>query len=263
MYFDEDLVLDIRLNTLNEKVDKFVIVEATKNHAGENKKLNFKIENFSKFKDKINYVIVDDIPIKVKSLKKGWHENHTRDQFQRNAIQRGYQEFNDEDLIMISDIDEIPDPNKLEEFNIKNKVGCFLQKNFQSKINLLNVSDGYWAGTKICQKKNLKSPQWLRNLKTKKKSFWNIFRDNIQIINDGGWHFSFLKNPESIKKKIISYSHQEYNTKKFTNIELIKNKISSGKDLFDRKINYKKIDIDNTFPDYIVKNREMFKNWIL
>ena len=81
MYFDEDLVLDIRLNTLKDKVDKFIIVEATKNHAGENKKLNFKFENFSKFRDKINYIVVDDMPINVGSPKKGWHENHSRDSF--------------------------------------------------------------------------------------------------------------------------------------------------------------------------------------
>ena len=263
MYFDEDLVLDIRLNTLSDKVDKFIIVEATKNHAGENKKLNFNIQNFKKFQKKINYIVVDDLPLNVKSPRRGWHENHARDQFQRNAIQRGYKEFNDEDLIMISDIDEIPNPEKFNEFNISNKIGCFLQKNFQSKINLLNVSNGPWPGTKICQKKNLRSPQWIRNIKTKKKSFWNIFRENIQIINDGGWHFSFLKDPESIKNKITSYSHQEYNTKKFTDIDFIKNKISSGEDLFERKINYKKVDIDDTFPEYIVKNKEMFKNWIL
>ena len=158
MYFDEDLVLDIRLNTLSDKVDKFVIVEATKNHAGEDKKLNFKIKNFKKYQKKINYIVVDDLPLNVKPPKKGWHENHARDQFQRNAIQRGYEEFNDEDLIMISDIDEIPNPEKLKEFNIKNKMGCFLLKNFQSKINLLNVSDGAWSGTKICQKKKFKIP---------------------------------------------------------------------------------------------------------
>ena len=263
MYFDEDLVLDIRLNTLCDAVDKFVIVEATKNHAGEDKKLNFNIQNFKKFQKKINYIIVDDLPLNVKSPKKSWHENHARDQFQRNAIQRGYKDFNDEDLIMISDIDEIPNPEKFKEFKINNKIGCFLQKNFQSKINLLNISEGAWPGTKICQKKNLKSPQWLRNIKTKKKPFWNIFRTNIQIINNGGWHFSFLKDPESIKRKITSYSHQEYNTKKFTDVNYIKNKISSGEDLFERNIKYKKIDIDDTFPKYIVKNKEMFKNWII
>ncbi len=263
MYFDEDLVLDIRLNTLKDKVDKFVIAEATKNHAGINKKLNFKIENFTKFKNKIKYIVIDDLPSNVKSQKKGWHENHARDQFQRNALERGYKECDENDLIMISDIDEIPDPRKLNEFNFKNKFACFLQRNFQSKINLLNVTDGPWPGTKICQKKNLKSPQWLRSLKVKKNPFWKIFKKNVQLINNGGWHFSFLKDPVDIKNKIISYSHQEYNTKEFTDIESIKKKIISGKDLFERNINYKKINIDNSFPNYIVENKEMFKDWIL
>lgn len=263
MYFDEDLVLDIRLNTLKDKVDKFIITEATKNHAGENKKLNFKIDNFSKFRDKIRYIVVDDLPINVKSTKKSWHENHVRDQFQRNAIERGYKDFNDEDLIMISDIDEIPDPKKLDEFNPKNKFACFLQKNFQSKINLLNITNEDWPGTKICQKKYLKSPQWLRNIKTKRKPFWKIFSKKIQIINNGGWHFSFLKDPESIRNKIISYSHQEYNTKEFTNTDLIKKKISLGEDLFQRKIKYKKIEIDDSFPEYIFKNKDRFKDWVL
>ena len=107
MYFDEDLVLDIRLNTLKDKVDKFIIVEATKNHAGENKSLNFRFENFSKFKDKICYIVIEDLPKTVRSPKKGWHENHARDQFQRNSIQRGYKDYNDDDLIMFSDIDEL------------------------------------------------------------------------------------------------------------------------------------------------------------
>ncbi len=262
MYFDEDLVLDIRLNTLKDKVDKFIIVEATKNHAGEDKKLNFKIQNFLRFKNKIDYIIVDDLPLNVKSPKKGWHKNHARDQFQRNAMERGYKKYDDNDLIMISDIDEIPNPKKLDEFNIKNKYACFLQKNFQSKINLLNVTDKDWPGTKICQKKYLKSPQWLRNLKIKKKPIWKIFYKKIQIIKNGGWHFSFLKNPSSIRNKINSYSHQEYNTKKFTNIKFIEEKISLGQDLFERKINYKKVEIDDSFPEYIVKNKEMFKDWI-
>jgi len=263
MYFDEDMVLDIRLNTLHEKVDEFIIVESTKNHAGKDKKLNFKIENFSKFKDKINYIVVEDMPKYVISPKKGWHENHVRDQFQRNAIERGYNKHSEDDLIMISDIDEIPDPKKIEEFNTKNKFACFLQKNFQSKINLQNITDGEWAGTKICQKKNLKSPQWLRDIKVKKKPFWKIFSKKVQLIKDGGWHFSFLKDPKSIRDKIIAYSHQEYNTKEFTDINLINKKISLGKDLFERNIKYKKILIDDTFPEYIIKNKEKFKDWIL
>ena len=262
MYFDEDLVLDIRLNTLYDKVDKFIIAEATKNHAGQDKKLNFNIENFLKFKDKIHYLIIDDLPINVTSPKKGWHENHMRDQFQRNALERGYRKFDDEDLIMISDIDEIPNPEKIKEFNIQNKYGCFLQKNYQSKINLLNITDDDWAGTKICKKKYLKSPQWLRNIKTKKKPFWKIFSDKLQLINNGGWHFSFLKDPASIKNKIVSYSHQEYNLEEFTNINLIKQKILKGEDLFSRSIKYKKVEIDQSFPKYITQNLEKFNKWI-
>ena len=263
MYFDEDLVLDIRLNTLHEQVDKFIIAEATKNHAGQPKKLNFNINNFLKFKNKISYIIIDDLPSNVKQIKKGWHENHSRDQFQRNALERGYKDYADQDIIMISDIDEIPDPKKICEFKIEKKYACFLQKNFQSKLNLLNISDGYWAGTKICQKKYLKSPQWLRDLKVKKKSFWRILKKDIQIINNGGWHFSFLKNPESIRNKIISYSHQEYNTNQFTSLKHIEEKISKGEDLFNRKIKYEKVNIDDSFPDYIIENKNKFKNWIL
>jgi len=264
MYFDEDLVLEIRLNTLNEIVDKFVIAEATKDHAGREKKLNFKIENFAKFKDKIEYLVIDNLPVNVKSNKKGWHENHIRDQFQRNSLVRGYEKCNADDLIMISDIDEIPDPKKINEFDIKNKYACFLQKNFQSKINLLNITDNLWPGTKICQKKNLKSPQWLRNIKTQKRPFWKFFKDKQpQLIKYGGWHFSFLKDPESIKKKITSYSHQEFNKEKFTDSQNIEKRIINGKDLFDRNIKYKAINIDENFPDYILNNKNKFKNWIV
>tara|TARA_X000001036_G_scaffold438697_1_gene487256 strand:+ start:797 stop:1612 length:816 start_codon:yes stop_codon:yes gene_type:complete len=264
MYFDEDLVLEIRLNTLYKIVDKFVIAEATKDHAGKNKKLNFNINNFNKFKDKIEYLVIDDLPENVKSNKKDWHENHMRDQFQRNALARGYKNCDPDDWIMISDIDEIPNPKKIKEFDVKNKYACLLQKNFQSKLNLLNITDNFWPGTKICQKKNLKSPQWLRNIKTKKRPFWKIFKDKEpQLIKDSGWHFSFLKNPTSIKQKIISYSHQEFNKEEFIDEKNIENKIKKGEDLFGRNIKYKAIKVDENFPEYIFKNKEYFKNWIV
>ena len=110
MYFDEDLVLEIRLNTLNKFVDKFILCEATKDHAGNEKELKFNKDYFPDFKDKIEYIVVNDMPSNVKSLKKNWHESHIRDQFQRNALQRGIAKYDSDDLIMISDIDEIPDP---------------------------------------------------------------------------------------------------------------------------------------------------------
>jgi beta-1,4-mannosyl-glycoprotein beta-1,4-N-acetylglucosaminyltransferase len=264
MYFDDNLVLDIRLNILNEHVDHFVIAEATLDHAGNKKKLNFDINNFIKFKNKISYIVVEDMPVNVKSFKKKWNPAHIRDQFQRNALERGYKNFNDEDLIMISDVDEIPNPERISSFKIKNKYACFIQKNFQAKINRLNVTEENWSGTKICQKKYLQSPQWLRNIKTKKRKFWQFYKDREpQIIFNGGWHFSFLKDYNLIQKKIKSFAHQEFNTENLTNIEKIKERIQSGTDIFEREYMYKKINLDKEFPNYILNNQIKFKDWIL
>ena len=263
MYFDEDLVLEIRLNTLCDYVDQFIIVEAKQDHSGKEKKLNFDINKFSKFKDKITYLVLSELPKNVYSIKKNWHPAHIRDQFQRNFLEIGYTKYNDNDLIMISDIDEIPDPKKIPEFNIKNKYGCFIQKNFQLKINRLNTTNSNWPGTKICQKKYLISPQWLRDIKIKNRKWWQFYKDKSpQIINDAGWHFSFLKAPESIQKKIKSFAHQEFNEDKFTNIEWIKNRINSNRDIFDRNYEYKHVELDDTFPEYIVKNKYKFSEWI-
>ena len=264
MYFDEDLVLDLRLNILNEYVDTFVIAEATKDHTGRDKKLNFNINNFSKFKNKITYIIVDDLPTDLKSYKKNWPVHHLRDQHQRNSLSKGYKNCDGDDLIMISDIDEIPAPDKIKEFKIINKYACFIQKNFQSKINLLNISDNNWNGTKITKKKYLKSPQWLRNIKTSKPAFWKFYKPRQpQLIYEGGWHFSFLKEPEDISKKIKSYSHSEYNKSEFTDEKKIEARIQNRVDIFDRNFKYKRINLDDTFPKYILENLSKYNNWII
>ena len=264
MYFDDDLVLDIRLNTLHKYVDYFVIAEATLDHAGNEKKLNFDINKFSKFKNKINYLIIDDLPKNVGTFKKNWHPAHLRDQFQRNSLERGYKNFSENDLIMISDVDEIPNPKKISEFKIANKYACFIQKNFQAKINNLNVSEQNWPGTKICQKKYLRSPQWLRNIKLKKRKFWNFFKDKEpQIIQNGGWHFSFLKKNEFIQKKIRSFAHQEFNQPNLTDLKNIQKRINSGTDIFNRPYKYKKIELNKEFPEYILENKSKFNEWII
>ena len=140
----------------------------------------------------------------------------------------------------------------------------FLQKNFQSKINLLNVTDSDWMGTKIIQKKNLKSPQWLRNIKKSKPAFWKFYKPRQpQLIYDGGWHFSFLKDPKGISKKIKSYSHSEYNKIEFTDEKKIEKRINDKIDIFDRNFKYKKIDLDDTFPKYVLNNLDKYKNWII
>ena len=261
-FFDEDHILDLRLNILNEFVDFFVIVESTTNHQGNLKKLNFDSNKFQKFQKKIIYITVDDTPENIKTPHEGGES--LVEQHQRNSLMKELKNCHDNDLVILSDVDEIPDLNKLPVFDKKNKYAVFSQKMFNYKINLFNETESNWHGSKICLKKNIKSPQWLRNLKFKKYPFWRIDKiRNLQIIENGGWHFAYLKSSEDILKKIKSSAHGEFNKVDFANQESIEKKIKMGKDIFDRKISYKKVEIDNSFPKYIIENKKKFKDWII
>ncbi len=261
-FFNEENILDLRLNILDEYVDFFVIVESTTDHQGNIKKLNFDINKFKKFEKKIIYVVVDDTSETIKKPHLG--QNSLVERHQRNSIMKGLKNSHEDDLIIISDVDEIPDLTKLNFFDKKNKYAVFAQKKFDYKLNLLNETEGEWHGSKICLKKDLKSPQWLRDLKFKKYPFWRIDKiRNLQIIKNGGWHFSYLQKPESILEKITSFSHGERNLPKFANQKNIIEKIKMQKNIFDLGFSYKKIEIDDTFPKYIVKNKEKLKEWII
>ena len=147
MYYDEDLLLDIRLNVLNKYVKKFVITEATYTHNGNKKKLNFNIQNFSKFKDKIEYIIVDQQPPNIKKIndqdtaeiteEKFILNGMARDYFQRECLKKGLKNLDKEDLVIISDLDEIPNLENLKVGEIKNNIIIFQQKMFYYKLNLL------------------------------------------------------------------------------------------------------------------------------
>ena len=261
-FFNEENILDLRLNILDKHVDFFVIVESTTDHQGNEKKLYFDVNKFKKFQKKIIYIVVEDTLDAIKKPHLG--QNSLVERHQRNSIMKGLKNCSDDDLVVISDVDEIPDLNKLNLFNHKKKYAVFLQKKFDYKLNLLNETEGDWHGSKICLKKNLKSPQWLRDLKFKKNPFWRIdkIRD-LQIIRDGGWHFSYLQSPDDILKKIVSFSHGEHNVPAFANQKNIEEKIKMQKNIFDLGFSYRKIDIDHTFPKYIIENKEKLKEWII
>jgi len=202
MYYDEDLILDLRLNYLNDYVDKFIIVESSYTHSGVPKKLLFDINKYLKFKNKINYIILDTPPLGLQNLseKDNEHQKNSkyilnavkRENLQRDTIIKGLDSALPDDIIIISDVDEIPN---LEENNIKtikNKIILFKQKFFYYKFNL-KLSNYIWHGSKACKKKNLISPQWLRNVKDKIYPFWrfdtlfsNKKYQNIKFINNGG-----------------------------------------------------------------------------
>ena len=262
-YLDEDLLLDLRFNILNEYVDYFVVIEGNKTWQNNIKPLKFKINKFEKFKDKIIYIPVENMP--------GGDNPYVRENFQRNTIVEGIKGSNEDDLIIISDLDEIPNPKKIKDFKKNMRYAVFKQLHFYYKLNLQSQRNPYWFGSRICVKKYLKSPQWLRNLKFKKRPFWRIdkFRLN-NIIEDGGWHFCNLKEPEKILYKYKNlcetndpHVFKEKIDEKFLNLEEIKKRVNSGEDIIGRKEKYNPVILDNKFPDYIIKNKQNLKNWIV
>jgi beta-1,4-mannosyl-glycoprotein beta-1,4-N-acetylglucosaminyltransferase len=262
-YFDEDLILDIRLNILYEYVDKFIILESKETHQGQSKKLNFNINRFKKFKKKINYFVLDKINIDPNyKPHKPTTIGQIRDQHQRNHLAKCINDAEASDWIMISDIDEIPNPNKIFDFNPKKKFAIFEQKMFYYKFNLLNVTRPKWFGTRICVKKFLTSPQELRNEIDKTTFFKRVFFGKNQIITNGGWHFSFIKTAKGIQKKIKAFAHIEENTKSNRNLTNIKKKLKNNLDIFNRNFKYKKTSL-NVLPNYIIKNKKKFSKFII
>ena len=262
-YLDEDLLLDLRLNVLNDYVDFFVIVEGNKTWQNNPKKLKFDLSKFSKFKNKIIYIPVKDLP--------DGDNPYLRENFQRNAISRGIKESNDEDLIIISDLDEIPNPKKIALFKKEMRFAVFKQMHFYYKLSLQSQINPFWFGSRICVKKYLKSPQWLRDLKFKKRPFWRIDKLRLNnIVEDGGWHFCNLKDPEKILYKYKNlcetndpYVFKEKISEKFLNLDEIKKRIKKGEDIIGREETYKPVSLDKRFPDYLINNKKDYKNWFI
>jgi len=257
------MLLDLRLNIMDKYVDYFVIVESNKTWQNNYKEHKFNIFKFKKFKDKIIYIKVTDMP--------EGDNPYVRENYQRNCLIKGLINAGNDDLIIISDLDEIPNPNKIKNFKKNMRYAVFKQMHFYYKINLQSQANPYWLGSRICVKKYLKSPQWLRNLKFKKRPFWRFdkFRLN-NIIQDGGWHFCNLKSPEQLLYKYKNlcetndpYVFKEKIDKKFLDLNEIKKRVDNGMDIIGRNENFKPINLDNKFPNYILKNKLRLKEWII
>jgi|TARA_B100001063_G_scaffold245772_1_gene282429 beta-1,4-mannosyl-glycoprotein beta-1,4-N-acetylglucosaminyltransferase len=262
-YWDEDLLLDLRLNILDKHVDYFVIVEGNKTWQNNPKNLKFRIQNYSKFKDKIIYIPVTDLP--------GGDNPYLRENFQRNCILRGLEKAEKDDLIIVSDLDEIPNPNVFKNFKPEMRYAVFKQMHFYYKFNLQSQDNPNWYGSRICVKKYLQSPQWLRGLKFKKRPWWRIDKIRLNnILELGGWHFCNLKKPKELlyKYKNLCETNDPYIFKekidmKYLDESVIKKNIEHGKDIIGRDHRYNKIPVESNFPEYFLKNKEKYHDWIL
>ena len=288
MYFDEDLLLDLRLNVLNKYVKKFVITEATYTHNGSKKKLKFDINNFKKFKDKIDYIVVDKQPPNILEAvedepyhKKGEKlilNGMARDYFQRENLNKGIINAEDEDVILISDLDEIPNLTNINFSKINNQIIFFKQKMFYYKLNLY-YQEFNWFGTKAVKKKNFISPQWLRNVKGKKYSKWrpDVYfskkkYSNLFFVEDGGWHFTCLRTPEELENKLLNFAHHYEFEESGLKIKDLRKLISEKRVMYDHNIDQKgykwsgqsklKTVPNNLLPEYISSNLDKYKKWL-
>ena len=289
-FFDEEMLLDLRLNIMDKYVEKFIITEATYKHNGKSKELIFDINKFSKFKDKIIYIVVDKPPpdlFEINESDKDTEDTrgqklilngYKRDNYQREMANKFLKKINNDDWILINDIDEIPNLKNLNFNKIKNKLVFFKQKIFFYKFNLHEPST-YWYGSRACKKKDFISPQWLRDVKTKKYPLWRmdvVFSkkkyNNIKYIDDGGWHFTNVKSAEDIHKKLLNYTHHDEFERSGINLNDLKEKIENKKAIYDHTVDQRsnkwnsktslnKIELDK-MPDYLRENYKKYTNWL-
>ena len=284
-YLDESELLDLRLNILDKYIYKFIIIESKYRHNGETKKKNFDIKNFSKFKDKIKYFYLEKEPEEIFDIKKKFKESeiiknaYLRENFQRNSILLGLNEARNDDFILISDVDEIPNLENINFSNYKNSLLFFKQKMFYYKLNLI-YKNFIWHGTKGCFKKKFLHPQWIRNIKNKNYPWWRIDiafsktkYNNIKFIDNGGWHFTNIKKPEDVYKKLKTFLHHYDFEQSNVSFEQIKKNINDqivgydhSSDQKDQNKWNKKIKLDiasyKDLPNYLLQNKKKYLKWL-
>ena len=288
MYFDEDIVLDVRLNYLDKYVDKFIIIESKYNHKGEKRTPLFNIDKFKKFENKIKYILKNEIPPGIENIKADDNKSEIyrksifnawkRENLQRNQISEGLSDAQEEDWVIISDLDEIPNLSEIKLKNINDNFVFFKQDMMYYKFNL-RLENYIWVGSKACKIKNLESPQWIRDIKDRKYSWWRVDTyfskkkyNNILFVENGGWHFSYLKNPKDIEKKLKSYLHHIDYDLNPVGEKGIQEMINNKKTIYNIKADQKENKFDGTnklnkininlLPSYILENKDKLKDWI-
>ena len=283
-YFEEDLMMDLRFNILDHYVDEFIVCEARFSHSGKEKKIKFDKKKFPNFEKKINHIILENEPediIKKNELNYIEKRNNSilRIRDQRNYISKFLSQYSPDDFIIYSDNDEIPD---LKNFNLRNnkkEVVIFKQKIFYYKFNLI-LPGIDWFGSKACKIKNLKTIDTLRNSKNKEYSFYRIdalFSDikhqSLQVVKNGGWHFSNLKTHDDLHKKYLNdENHSEYEALNLP-IDRVRQNIENWTIDYDhlakkeseqkfRTVKLERIELD-ILPKFIQDNRMKYNEWII
>ena len=267
-FFNELDILKLRMQILSPYVDKFVLEESTVTFSGEPKEMIFakNRDMFREFEDKILYVAVDNSPMSGVTT-------HERDKFQKNQLIRAMTEAKPDDIVIFSDVDEIPNPKVLQKI-VQNfdqeKIYHLAQRMFYCFLNMEEVSGNLlsitgefqgvdrkqWLGTKICCFKNLPKEGivFLREVSPK---------DPRSVrVPDGGWHFGYMGGDgerdvaKRIGIKVQAAAHQEYNKSRYLNEAV--DRLLCGEDIFDRDAKFVRVPIDDSFPAYLREHKEEY-----
>jgi beta-1,4-mannosyl-glycoprotein beta-1,4-N-acetylglucosaminyltransferase len=258
-FFDNNYMFDFRYHVLKDYVDYFIVCESIFDHRGNVKEKKFIKKKYYDY-NKVKYFVLEKPFPKDTSI------------WKNQAIQREFllksTDFADaEDYIFFSDPDEIPRPELFKNFYLDKKYGIFMQKCFNFKFNLFNKYESPWEGTRVCKKKNLKSIDFMRQKVKSKNLKYSFFRfdkeKNVQVFHDAGWHFNNILSPEEISLKLKTFAHAEFADEKYSSPLVIKNNIERKIDLFGRGHIYQRVEIDETFPDYLKNNLDKFKEFII
>lgn len=273
-FFNELDLLELRLKELNSVVDKFVLVEATRTFQKKEKPLYFEQNKhlFKKYLHKINHVIIDSYPTfwtKFRPVTTWHYDNH-----QKEGALKGITEAHPEDLILFSDLDEIPLPNKVLEVRDQTGIRVFEQFISYYFLNYVCTYINDNGGKAIAQKNRDGFARWRGSVMMEKKLITTLkdmrnFRDtegpHIKVIPDAGWHFSYMGGLDKIIHKIDNWAHAEYNTEEFKSKRAVLNNIISGKDLFNDGMQFKIFDIHASklpFPESIKSDVTRWKSFV-
>lgn len=259
-FFNELDLLEIRLNELDSVVDKFVLVESTKTFQKQPKPLYYSEnkERYKKFSNKIIHIVVDRFPgffYKFR-IPKAWDY----DNYQKNQIAVALRHCDPNDVIIYSDLDEIPNPDAILANKDLPGYKVFQMRHFYYYLNGLEIDSKnqndplWWYGSVMCHYNKFTSIKKLRMQRDIKRY------ENNKVLLDSGWHFAYLGGIEKIIQKINSYAHTEHNNELIKNPERIWQRIKAGKGLYDDSINIKYVDLDNSFPNYLNNNLEKYSH---
>lgn len=266
-FFNELELLEVRLNELNDVVDVFVLVEATRSFQNKEKPLIFaeNKERFAKFLPKIRHIVVDEYPSFFRRFRKPKTWDYERNQ--RDFVKKGLTDAQPEDLILLSDVDEFPRKEKIELAKSLPHLKVFQQKMFYYFLNCFvenydepieMAKEGYkpWHGSIAVHFKDFTNFEDLRTSRNQKKT-------KRSLIENGGWHYSWLGGVDRILTKLDAYSHQEFNKAEYKNPARIRELISSGADLFGKNVKTVMVDPTADCPKYLKDNIDKYQQFIL